>query len=186
MFKVQRIVQRGTKKGLSPILKALEVKGRRYSRDVRIACSEYASKMSYGDASLEYMTGTGVRVPKRTIHMWVRELAPRLLENYKEGRKPEEKLVMGDSSVVRGIKRWEMNQVKVIVSGKGDLEDLIVNKAWPGRSVDVLVSDDEPGLPGAFNYTRRQLCILHALKRLGLSCGGTVYASWSVRWPWMR
>ena len=166
-------------------MKALEVKGRRYSRDVRIACSEYASKMSYGDASLEYMTGTGVRVPKRTIHMWVRELAPRLLENYKEGRKPEEKLVMGDSSVVRGIKRWEMNQVKVIVSGKGDLEDLIVNKAWPGRSVDVLVSDDEPGLPGAFNYTRRQLCILHALKRLGLSCGGTVYASWSVRWLWM-
>jgi len=33
--------------------------------------------------------------------------------------------------------------------------------------VDVLVSDDMPGLSEAFSYSRRQLCILHALKRLG-------------------
>jgi len=126
-FKVHRIVKRGTDDVVSPILLALDVKGRKYSRDVRIACSEYASKMSYGDASLEYETGTGIRVPKRTIHSWVRELAPRLLEEYKESREPEEKLIMGDSTFERGLGHREMNQVKVILSGSGDLEDLYVN-----------------------------------------------------------
>jgi hypothetical protein len=151
----------------SPILEALDARHRKYSRDVRIACAEYAAKMSYGDAALEYLTGTGVKVPKRTIHTWVRELAPRLLEAYKASRDPEDELIIGDSTSVRGLGRREMNQVKVLISGDGDLEDLWVNTPWPDREVDVLVSDDEPGLPETIRYRRRQLCILHGLKRLG-------------------
>ena len=76
-FKVRRVISRKDGKVSSPILEALDVKRRKYSRGVRMACVEYASKMSYGDASLEYMTGTGIHVPKRTVHTWVMELAPR-------------------------------------------------------------------------------------------------------------
>jgi len=148
----------------------MDVKQRKYSRGVRMACVEYATKMSYGDAALEYETGTGIRVPKRTIHTWVKELAPKLLEAYKatrETREPETNLVIGDSTVVRGIECWEMNQVRALVSGDGGLESLTVNAPWPETVVDVLVSDDEPGLAEAVKAEWRQLCILHAVKRLG-------------------
>lgn len=74
---------------------------------------------------------------------------------------------MGDSTGVRGLGRREMNHVKVLISGDGGLEDLWVNESWPMKRVDVLVSDDEPGLPETIRYGRRQLCILHGLKRLG-------------------
>jgi hypothetical protein len=148
----------------------MDVKQRRYSRGVRMACVEYAAKMSYGDAATEYETGTGIRVPKRTIHTWVKELAPRLLEVYtasREEREPETNLVIGDSTVVRGRGFREMNQVRVLISGDGTLESLKVNEPWPETEVDVLVSDDEPGLAEAVKAEWRQLCILHAVKRLG-------------------
>lgn len=146
------------------------MKRRRYSRGVRMACVEYAAKMSYGDAAAEYETGTGIRVPKRTIHTWVKELAPRLLEAYtasREAREPEMNLVIGDSTVVRGRGFRERNQVRVLISGDGALESLKVNEPWPETEVDVLVSDDEPGLAEAVKAEWRQLCILHAVKRLG-------------------
>jgi len=76
-------------------------------------------------------------------------------------------LIIGDSTSVRGLGRREMNQVKVLISGDGTLEDLWVNTPWPDREVDVLVSDDEPGLSETIRHHRRQLCILHGLKRLG-------------------
>lgn len=149
----------------------MDVKKRRYSRGVRMACAEYAAKMSYGDASTEYETGTGIRVPRRTIHTWVTELAPRLLEAYNRAKEqriePETSLVIGDSTSVRGVGYREMNQVRVLVSGDGGLESLTVNEPWPETVVDVLVSDDEPGLAEAVKAERRQLCVLHAAKRLG-------------------
>lgn len=149
----------------------MDVKQRKYSRGVRMACVEYATKMSYGDASLEYETGTGIRVPKRTIHTWVTELAPRLLEAYNRAKEqrmePETSTVIGDSTSVRGVGCREMNQVRVLISGDGGLESLTVNEPWQEMEVDVLVSDDEPGLAEAVKAERRQLCILHAAKRLG-------------------
>jgi len=56
-FTVRRIIHRQTRKIYAPILDALDVKRRKYSRGVRMACAEYAAKMSYGDAALEYQTG---------------------------------------------------------------------------------------------------------------------------------
>ena len=44
----------------APILEALDVKRRKYSRDVRMKLAEFASKMTYQDASLEFETATGV------------------------------------------------------------------------------------------------------------------------------
>jgi len=172
-FKVKRVINRETGKVSSPILEALDIKHRKYSRGVRMACAEYASKMSYGDASLEYKTGTGIQVPKRTIHTWVQEIAPTLLEAYKAEADTNKDtvfpLVMGDSTKVRGLGSGEMNNVRVITTGKSStqLQVLGVNTPWPRTHAKVLVSDDEEGLVNAVEADRRQLCILHAVKRLG-------------------
>ena len=42
-----------------------------------------------------------------------------------------------------------MNQVRVLITGEGELMSLKVNEPWPETVVDVLVSDDEPGLAEA-------------------------------------
>ncbi len=75
-FRVKRVIRRVNGVVSSPILGALDVKRRRYSRDVRMKVVEFASKMSYRDASLEFETATGVHVPERTIHSFVQEVAP--------------------------------------------------------------------------------------------------------------
>ncbi len=69
-----------------------------YYRDVKLA--EFASVMSYGDASKELKTAAGVHVPKRTIHSFVREITPKLLEVNKTT--DESGMVIGDSTKIRG------------------------------------------------------------------------------------
>jgi len=163
-FRVARVVRRTDGKVHSPILDALDVRRRRYSRDVRMICVEFASKMSYGDANTEFETATGIHVPKRTIHSFVQELAPRLLEANRTAVNAG--LVIGDSTKVRALNRREMNHVRVLISGGGRLLSLTVNDRWPRAEAGVLVSDDEPGLVNAVEAERRQLCILHAIKYL--------------------
>ena len=46
-FKVKRVMRRTDNRIESPILAALDVKRRKYSRDVRMKLVEFASKMSY-------------------------------------------------------------------------------------------------------------------------------------------
>jgi hypothetical protein len=168
-FNARRAIHRATGKTTTPILGAMGVRRRRYSRDVRFTCAEYAAKMSYLDASLMYRTGTGVYVPKRTIHMWVLEIAPSLLDSYLESReermKTGRRMVLCDSTDVRGLGHREMNQVRLMITGDGELECLRVNEPWP--RVEVVTSDGEPGLDESVNWGRRQMCVLHAVKRLG-------------------
>ena len=163
-FRVERVVRRTDGSVSSPVLDALDVRRRRYSRDVRMNCVEFASKLSYGDASTEFETATGIHVPKRTIHSFVQELAPRLREANRTAAKAG--LIMGDSTKVRGLASREMNNVRVLISGGGRLLSLKVNEDWPEAEAGVLVSDDEPGLVNAVEAERRQLCILHAIKYL--------------------
>jgi len=163
-FRVRKVVRRVDGRVSSPILEALDVRRRRYSKEVRMNCAEFASKMSYGDASIEYEAVTGVHVPKRTIHGLVQELAPKLLEADRTAAKAE--LVMGDSTEVRALNSREMNHVRVLITGGGRLLSLTVNDEWPNAEAGILVSDDEPGLTGAVRAERRQLCVLHAIKYL--------------------
>ena len=79
-FKAKPAINRTDGSVRSPILEALDARRRRYSRGVRMRPVEFASKMSYGDARREYETATGIHVPKRTIHRFVQETAPQLLE----------------------------------------------------------------------------------------------------------
>ena len=163
-FRVKRVISRVDGSVRSPILEALDARRRRYSRGVRMTLVEFASTMSYGDACKEYETATGIHVPKRTIHSFVQELAPRLLEASKAAA--EAGVVVGDSTGVRARAGGEMNNVRVLTSGGGRLLSLRVNDPWPRAEAEILVSDGEPGLVNAIKAERRQLCILHAIKHL--------------------
>lgn len=99
---MKRVKGRRDGRTFSPILDSLDVKRRKYTRDVRMKLAEFASKISYNDASLEFETATGVHVPKRTIHNFVQEIAPPLLEANKADTKPG--IMMGDSTNVRAQK----------------------------------------------------------------------------------
>ena len=163
-FTAKKIIRRSDGQTSTPILEALDVKRRRYSRGVRMRLAEFASKMSYGDACLEFETATGVHVPKRTVHSFVGEIAPRLLEAGKMAGKAE--IVIGDSTKVRARASREMNNVRVLITGGGRLLSLGVNEEWPRAEAEVLVSDGEPGLVNAVEAKSRQLCVIHALKYL--------------------
>ena len=78
-FKAKKIIRRSDGKTSTTILEVLDVKRRRYSRGVRMSLAEFTLKICYGDAYLEYETATGGHVPKRTIHSFVGEIAPRLM-----------------------------------------------------------------------------------------------------------
>mgnify|MGYP001590656765 CR=1 FL=1 len=165
-FRVQKVKSRTDNTISSPILESLDLKRRKYSKDLRMKLAEYASKMSYQDASLEFETATGIRIPKRTIHRFVHEIAQPLLK----ANKPENQLqqeteaLMGDSTEVRALRSREMNMVHVLISDSGLLVHLNVNTQWPSRKADTLISDNEPGLTNAVDAKNRQICILHALK----------------------
>ena len=171
-FRVKRVIRRIDNAVKSPILEALDVKRKRYARDVRMKCVDFASKMSYQDASEEFEEATGVHVPKRTIHGFVQQIAPRLLEANRTAT--EAKVVLGDSTEVRALNRRAMNNVHVLVSGSGQMLALEVNHDWPTVEADVLISDNEPGLSDAVKAERRQLCILHAIKYV-------LFALWGER-----
>ncbi len=163
-FIVKKVIRKEDGRVFSPILEALDVKRRKYSRDVRMKLAEFASLMSYGDASREFETATGICVPKRTIHSFVREIAPRLLEANETNK--EHGVVMGDSTKVRALSSGEMNNVHVLLSDGGQLLHLGVNSEWPHIEAETLISDNEPGLISSVRAGRRQLGILHALKYL--------------------
>ena len=118
-FKVKGVKGRGDGRTISPILDSLEVNRRKYTRDFRMKLAEFASKISYNDASLEFETATGVHVLKRTIHSFVKEIAPPLLEANKADNKPG--IVIGDSTKVRALKSRVMNEVHVLLSDGGQL-----------------------------------------------------------------
>ena len=171
-FRVKRVISKEDGRVFSPILEALDVKRRKYSRDVRMKLAEFASVMSYGDASREFETATGVHVPKRTIHSFVREISPGLLEANRTNDEP--RIVLGDSTKIRGLGSGEMNNVHVLLSDGGQLLHLGINQEWPPFEAEVLISDNELGLINAVKAERRQLGILHALKYLLFTLWGEV------------
>jgi len=87
--------------------------------------AEFASKMSYNDYRLEFETASGVHVPKRTIHSFVKEIFSMLLEANKTTDEPG--IVLGDSTGVRALESREMNNVRVLLSDGGQLLRLGVN-----------------------------------------------------------
>ena len=179
-FKTWKVENHETGETLTPILDILNVRGRRYTRQVKAECAELTSKLSYGDTREEYHRLTGVWIPKSTIHGFTQELAPDMLManlNAAASSQPQRPVILADGTEVRSIQRGGFNQVRVAITIRDESKQLLsltVNQPYstlPEGSI--LISDGEPDLK---HQDRRmhQLCVLHAVKRL-------TYALWRER-----
>lgn len=158
----------------SPILDMLEVRRRKYSREVRIVCADMAARLSYNDSRIEFERTTGITIPKRTIHSFVQEIGG-LIASSQLMKKTISKdiVVMGDGTKTHSIYSTD-NEVHVALScstaeGKR-LLGLTVNKDWEQiprpAGPYVLVSDAERSLRNSLaeNPDDIQLDLVHAVK----------------------
>ena len=167
-------VKRG-RRVFSPIVYALNIERRKYSRDVRMLLADKASRLSYQDATTDFMNHTGVRVPKRTIHSFVQEVGKQLGEaNQAKANCEEPPVVMADGTKTHSIYPT-LNEVRIVIGYDPDthrktLLHASVNHDWSqvGREVNTrnssLVGDAERGIRLNLTYARRQLDLIHAVK----------------------
>ena len=146
-FRLLKVKKEATGETMTPILDVLDVRGRKYTRQVKAECAELTSKLSYGDASEEYNRLTGVRIPKSTIHGFTQELAPGMLQavlNSATPSPPERQVILMDGTEVRSVERSGFNQVRVGIgvdeAGKR-LLNLTVNQPYqPIPKDSILIS----------------------------------------------
>ena len=162
-------------KVFSPIIYALNIEKRKYSRDVRMLLADKASRLSYQDAQIDFMNHTGVKVPKRTIHSFVQEIGRQLGEaNSSRVSCEESPVVMADGTKTHSVYPT-MNRVRIIIGYDPDtcrkrLLHASVNRDWSriGRSVNTgnssLIGDADRGIRLNLDYENRQLDLVHAVK----------------------
>lgn len=179
-FRLLKVKKEATGETMTPILDVLDVRGRKYTRQVKAECAELTSKLSYGDASEEYNRLTGVLIPKSTIHGFTQKLAPGMLQavlNSATPSQPERQVILMDGTEVRNVERGGFNQVRVGIgvdeTGKR-LLNLTVNQPYqPIPKDSILISDGDSALKSQEPW-KHQLCIIHAVKRL-------MFALWRER-----
>jgi len=99
----------------SPIVYALKIEKRKYSRDVRILLADKASRLSYHDAMTDFQNHTGVRVPKRTIRSFVQEVGKQLGEANQANVSCEmPAVVMADGTKTHSVYPT-LNQVHIVI-----------------------------------------------------------------------
>ena len=160
---------------LSPIIYALKIEKRTYSRDVRMLLADKTSRLSYPDAQVDFQNHTGIRVPKRTIHSFVQEVGKQLGEaNLAKVSCEEPPVVMADGTKTHSIDPT-LNEVRIVIGYDPDthrktLLHASVNQNWSqvGREVNTrnssLIGDAEPGIHRNLTSARRQLDLVHAVK----------------------
>ena len=141
----------------SPIIYALNIEKRKYSRDVKMLLADKASRLSYQDAQIDFQNHTGVRVPKHTIHSFVQEVGKQLGEaNQAKANCEEPPVVMADGTKTHSIYPTP-NQIRIIIGYDPDthrktLLHASVNHDWSqvGREVNTgyssLIGDAERGI----------------------------------------
>jgi len=165
----------------SPILDRLGIRGRKYAHDVRMLCAEMASRLSYADASVEIENTIGLRIPKRTIHSFLMEIAPQIAkaneENVQQSMNP---VIMADGTKVHSTSHIK-NEVNIVIGynpadGSKQLIAASVNKPWDriGEKLNAsdmmkgsiaMVSDAERSISLSLQGDlARQLDIIHAVK----------------------
>ena len=173
VFRVVK-VKRGPRV-FSPIIYALGIENRKYSRDVRMLLADKASRLSYQDALTDFQNHTGVEVPKSTIRSFVLEVG-RMLGEANEAKANLEPLpvMMADGTKTHSVYPT-LNQVRIIIGYDPDthrktLLHASVNRDWSriGRGVNMknssLIADAEPSMHLNLDYARRQLDLVHAVK----------------------
>jgi hypothetical protein len=166
----------------SPILDALGIRGRKYALDVRMMCVDMASRLSYADASTEVENSTGLSVPKRTIHSFLAEIAPKIAQaNERDVRRSRSPVIIPDGTKVHGTGSKEKNEVNVVIgydpaNGSKRLLAASVNRSWEEvgerlaasrvmKGSMVMVSDADRSMNlGLQGDLARQLDVVHAIK----------------------
>jgi len=159
----------------SPIIYALDIEKRKYSRDVRMLLADKASRLSYQDAMVDFQNHTGVTVPKRTIHSFVQEIGRQLGEaNLAHVSCETPQIVMADGTQTHSVHPTP-NQVRIVVgydpeTRRKTLLHASVNHDWShiGEGVNlensILVGDAERSIRLNLAYQKRQLDLVHAVK----------------------
>jgi hypothetical protein len=171
---ITRIRDRLRRRTFSPLLHVLGLSRRRYSRDLRLACAEEATRTSYGEASESIQRSLNVRVPRRTIWNFVQEIAPWAEQGARSVPILEtDGAHVADGTFVRSWWRGRPHEVNVAIrqrrsDHKVEVVGLRVGGAAGrviGPEVERLVTD------GALAYSPRpevwhQLCHVHFLRHL--------------------
>jgi hypothetical protein len=172
---VGRVYDRLHRRTFAPLLVALGLGRRRYTRDLRLACAEEATRTTYGEASGSIHRALSLWVPRRTIWNFVKELGPWIETGLSRVPLREtEGCHAADGTYVRGWRRGTQHEVNVAVRQRSydhQVELVAVQVDGPPRGVldaagvDRLVTDDAPA------YTEdlarwHQLCQVHFLRHV--------------------
>ena len=173
VFRVVKVRRSG--RVFSPIIYALNIEKRKYSRDVRMLLADKASRLSYQDATVDFQNQTGIKVPKRTIHSFVQEIGRELGEaNHAKVDCEELPVVMADGTKTHSIYPT-LNEVHVVIgydpgTRRKTLLHASVNRDWNHIAEEtklessVLVADAERSMHLNLAYELRQLDLVHAVR----------------------
>jgi hypothetical protein len=175
VFEVGRVYDRLRRRTFTPLLVALGLRRRRYALDLRLACAEEASRTTYGEASESIHRTLSLRVPRRTIWHFVKELNPWMEAGLRNVPLLEvEGCHAADGTFVRGWRRGGQHEVNVAVRQRGydhkvELVAVQVDRSpaevLPSGEVERLVTDDASAY--SVDLARwHQLCHLHFLRRV--------------------
>jgi hypothetical protein len=173
---VTRIHDRLRRRTFAPLLLALGLGRRRYTRDLRLACAEEASRTTYGEASESIQRSLGVPVPRRTIWNFVQEFAPWVEQGtWNVPLLERDGATLADGTYVRGWRRGRQHEVNIAVRQRASdhsIEVTGIRLGGPARAVlgselvDRLVTDDALAYSVEGVARWHSLCHVHFLRRV--------------------
>jgi hypothetical protein len=173
---VGRIHDRLRRRIFAPLLLALGLGRRRYTGDPRLACAEEASRTTYGEASESILRSLGVHVPRRTIWIFVQELAPYVEQGTRSVPLHEENGAhLADGTYVPGWSRGRLHEVNIAVRQRASdhsVEVLGIQIGGPARAVlgpmpvDRLATDDALTYSTDGTAEWHSVCHVHFIRRL--------------------
>jgi hypothetical protein len=175
VFEVGRVYDRLHRRTFAPVLLALGLGRKRYTRDLRLACAEEASRTTYGEASESILRSLGVHVPRRTVWNFVQELAPYAEQGMRSVPiREEDGAHLADGTYVRGWRKGRQHEVNIAVRQRAldhSIEVVGIQIGGPAGAVlgpgavDRLVTDDALAY-SADSARWHSLCHVHFLRRV--------------------
>jgi hypothetical protein len=172
---VGRVYDRVRRRTFAPLLLALGLGRRRYTRDLRLACAEEASRTTYGEASESILRTLGVHVPRRTLWNFVQEIGPWIRQGMRRVPIHEENGAhLADGTFVHGRLRGRPHEVNIAVRQRasdhsvevvGIQVDRPAVEVLGSNRIERLVTDDAPAY--STDVARwHSLCHIHFLRRV--------------------
>ncbi|MGI0132325.1 MAG: hypothetical protein ACREDK_04445 [Thermoplasmata archaeon] len=176
VVEVSRVLDRLRRRTFAPVLLALGLGRRRYTRDLRWACAEEASRTTYGEASESILQTLGVHVPRRTIWNFVQETGPYAEQGAKSVPIREANSAMlADGTYVRGWRKGRQHEVNIAVRQRASdhsIEVTGIQVGGPARAVlgsemvERLTTDDALAYSAEGVARWHSLCHVHFVRRV--------------------